>query len=367
MISRYADCFLTERFLSVDEMGYTVSMKHVSEDKWVFFEAMLADFFAKAGREHLPWRREGVTAYEVWVSEIMLQQTQVSRVMGYYTKFLERFPTVEAVAQTDWETFLPYYQGLGYYARGRNMLRAAQVVSERYGGVFPSSVEELDALPGIGPYTAAAIASFAYDRQQVAWDTNVRRVFGRFFFGTKHAQEIFALESRLTLPARMLNAALMDLGSALCGSRPKCAACPLASACRYRKESGTGEQLQVMRPESDMSRDWTQASVYIVLHEKHRQYFSENSLQYQPFRLPLGFTDRAGIKRWFLEHYGLSVSVRPPRKDVVRGVIWVNVQILTGICPFVAHTPQAFRMFLESVSRADDTVLGYGLLDRDVL
>src|SRR5574343_320879 len=102
------------------------------EENISFFESALLDFFKKAGREHLPWRREGISAYEVWVSEIMLQQTQVSRVLFYYEKFLLRFPNVEILARASWEEFLPYYAGLGYYARGSNMLRAARMIVEKF-------------------------------------------------------------------------------------------------------------------------------------------------------------------------------------------------------------------------------------------
>ena len=111
----------------------------IREKRVEYFETQITDFFEKAGREHLPWRKKGVTAYEIWVSEVMLQQTQVSRVIGYYDRFLKRFPTVEVLAKASWEEFLPYYQGLGYYARGRNMLLTARAVVKEYGGIFPVS------------------------------------------------------------------------------------------------------------------------------------------------------------------------------------------------------------------------------------
>ncbi len=150
----------------------------IRKEKIEFFETILADFHRKAGREHLPWRRKGIGAYEIWVSEIMLQQTQVSRVIGYYEKFLARFPDVGTLAEASWEEFLPYYQGLGYYARGRNMLRTAKVVVSEYGGKFPKDVKKLEKLSGVGPYTAAAIASFAHGKNAIAWDTNLMRVTG---------------------------------------------------------------------------------------------------------------------------------------------------------------------------------------------
>ena len=200
----------------------------ISASKIKFFETTLLNFFQKVGREHLPWRKRNITAYEVWVSEIMLQQTQVSRVIDYYERFLKKYPTVQSLAKSNWEEFLPYYEGLGYYARGRNMLRAAKMIVEEYGGKFPKEKMLLETIPGIGPYTASAILSFAYGENHIAWDTNVSRVIGRFFFGSKMADfEREGMEMQFSVPARALNAALMDFGSALCLARPKCAACPL--------------------------------------------------------------------------------------------------------------------------------------------
>src|SRR3989344_6364292 len=145
----------------------------IDKRKAGFFEEKLEDFFQKTGREHLPWRKKKITAYEVWVSEIMLQQTQVSRVIGYYTRFLKRFPNIGSLAKASWAAFLPYYDGLGYYARGRNMLKAAQVIAKEYAGTFPRDKKLLEKLPGIGPYTAAAIMSFAYGDEDLARDTNL--------------------------------------------------------------------------------------------------------------------------------------------------------------------------------------------------
>ena len=211
-------------------------------EKLGWFEEVLHDFFIRAGREHLPWRKSRITAYEVWVSEIMLQQTQVSRVIGYYDRFLGRFPTVRELAKASWEDFLPYYAGLGYYARGRNMLKAAKAIVDEYGGKFPKDVKELQKLPGVGPYTAAAIMSFAYGENAIAWDTNLRRVVGRFFFGSKRADIPFAsFEETFRLSAKELNGALMDFGSAICVARPKCGACPLRVRCQYFREKGMNE------------------------------------------------------------------------------------------------------------------------------
>lgn len=345
-----------------------------------FFESIIADFHRKAGREHLPWRRKGIGAYEIWVSEIMLQQTQVSRVISYYEKFLSRFPNIESLARASWEEFLPYYQGLGYYARGRNMLRAARVVVSEYGGKFPRDVKELEKLPGVGPYTAAAIASFAYGKDTIAWDTNLRRVVGRFFFGSKHflasppakgemskGQRGFSegahiphpsvsktrqlpsergagLARLFSLPAGTLNAAMMDFGSAICTARPKCGACPLSSRCVYFKEKGmqeTRDKKQDTKISKASNRkdsvNWKDARVFVILHENHRKYYSPFKTRFSPFVVPASHNTRPGIKDWFRRKYGLELSVRPPhKKELVdeKPTLFVNAQILSGVPVF---------------------------------
>ena len=342
-------------------------MRKEKKEKLKFFEQTIRDFFQKAGREHLPWRKPGVTAYEVWVSEIMLQQTQVSRVIGYYERFLNRFPTVEALAGATWEEFLPYYAGLGYYARGRNMLRAAKAVVSEYEGKFSKDIEVLGKLPGVGPYTAAAIASFAYGKDTIAWDTNLRRVVGRFFFGSKRADIPFdEFESAFSIPAKKLNAALMDFGSAICVARPKCGACPLRDRCRYFREKGKGEltiddsqqtvssslkrdgrerdSLSSPRKAGGFSsrkgagsveerRQWKDARVMLTLHERHRIYYSSKKRSYAPFLIPASHNTRVGIKDWFRSKYGLELSVRPSHaKRIIDGkpTLLVNAQILLG-------------------------------------
>lgn len=350
----------------------------IRKEKVSFFEAILADFHRKAGREHLPWRRKKIGAYEIWVSEIMLQQTQVSRVISYYEKFLSRFPNVESLALASWEDFLPYYQGLGYYARGRNMLKTARLVVSEYGGKFPRDVEELEKLPGVGPYTAAAIASFAYGKNTIAWDTNLRRVVGRFFFGSKRALSIgghpdsavagegsqskkgqrdSSLALRMTaeklkrsfsLPAGTLNAAMMDFGSAICTARPKCGACPLSSRCVYFREKGmqeTRDKKQDTKISKASSRkasvNWKDARVFVILHENHRKYYSPYKTKFSPFVVPASHNIRSGIKDWFRRKYGLELSVRPPhKKELVdeKPTLFVNAQILSGTPVFRAFS-----------------------------
>lgn len=331
-------------------------------EKLGFFEERLHDFFCRAGREHLPWRKPRITAYEVWVSEIMLQQTQVSRVIGYYERFLNRFPTVESLAQATWEEFLPYYAGLGYYARGRNMLKAASVIVGEYGGRFPKNTEKLETLSGVGPYTAAAIASFAYGKNTIAWDTNLRRVIGRFFFGSKRADIPFSdFEAACSLSAKELNAALMDFGSAICTARPKCGACSLREKCRYFREKGV-QELRMQNQESSGTRmkgsifvihdskfHFKDAQVMLFLHEGHRKYYSSKKSGYAPFIVPSSHNTRAGIKDWFRDRYGLELAVRPSHGKIVidgKPTLLVNAQILLGTPAFPEYdrkTADGFR------------------------
>ena len=324
----------------------------IDKRKIQFFEKHLADFFYKAGRVELPWRRKRITAYEVWVSEIMLQQTQVVRVIGYYQNFLKRFPTVQDLAKASWEEFLPYYQGLGYYARGRNMLRAAQVVVSEYGDKFPKDKALLEKLPGVGPYTAAAIMSFAYGENHLAWDTNLTRVIGRFFLGGKHLVIDEAYwEEKFRMPKKDMNAALMDFGSALCVARPKCEACFLRSKCVYYREKGKQEaasrKRQGERKKSDHI-DWKNASVAVFLHEHHKKYYSADKKEFRPFVLPAVYNTRAGIKQYFQEKYGLTLAVRPPHQKLLMEktpTLLVNAQILLGEPKFAIFLKTAVKEY----------------------
>lgn len=324
----------------------------IKKQKVVFFEEKLADYFAKAGRDFLPWRKKNITAYEVWVSEIMLQQTQVSRVVEYYVRFLKKFPTVQKLARATWEEFLPYYDGLGYYARGRNMLLAAKKIVTEHEGVFPRNKEELQKIPGIGPYTAAAIMSFAYGDNHLAWDTNLKRVTGRFFYGSKKAaidEEWF--EKVFVTKRRELNASFMDFGSSICTSKPKCNTCPLVSRCVHFKEKGVQEIIH--KKAKKMFLDSQVERVLVVLHENHQRYFSSQKKHYQPFLLPRGYTTRAAIKKWFLEVYGLTLSVRPPHSRMIhqgQKTFLVNAQILDGTQTLSVFPKAALREYTKSIS-----------------
>ncbi len=207
-------------------------------------------------RRVLPWRAPAgkrADPYKVWLSEIMLQQTTVQAVAGYYRKFLKAWPNVTALADARQEDVLAAWAGLGYYARARNLHAAAQLVAHQMGGKFPASAEALRALPGVGAYTAGAIAAIAYDEKQAAMDANAERVIARLYAVKtampKAKPELHALCSAL-VPDRAGDfvQALMDLGSVLCTPRrPACANCPWTDECQSRK-LGIQEQLPVKAP-----------------------------------------------------------------------------------------------------------------------
>ena len=200
------------------------------------------------GRNHLPWQNTR-DAYRVWLSEIMLQQTQVATVLEYYARFLARFPDVRELAAAAQDEVLALWSGLGYYSRARNLHRCAQIVVHQHGGEFPRTVDELAALPGIGRSTAGAIAAFCFGARAPILDANVRRVLTRVLgFGADLAEakneRALWQQAEALLPRQDLSHAmprytqgLMDLGAGICLPRnPNCLLCPLQEACVARRD-----------------------------------------------------------------------------------------------------------------------------------
>ncbi len=202
-------------------------------------------------RRDLPWRSQPAARpdpYHVWLSEIMLQQTTVAAVAPYFRDFLARWPTVQDLAAADLDAVLHAWQGLGYYARARNLHACAKAVARDHGGVFPNSESALAELPGIGPYTSAAIAAIAFDRPASPVDGNIERVVARLFAVETplptSKPEIRRLAARLTPRQRPGDyaQAMMDLGAMVCLARkPDCAACPLRRSCRAETEGLSAE------------------------------------------------------------------------------------------------------------------------------
>lgn len=203
-------------------------------------------------RRTLPWRSDEPVAYHVMVSEAMLQQTQVSTVISYFQRFIERFPTVEALAGAKEQEVLSLWQGLGYYRRARGLHAAAQMVVSEHDGVVPDSVEALLKLPGVGRYTAGAIASIAYNKPEPIVDGNVARVLARLFAIEQPTNEPAAAKRLWALAEQLVSAksgqegdfnqAMMELGAIVCTPRdPSCLVCPLAVSCKALERGLVGE------------------------------------------------------------------------------------------------------------------------------
>jgi len=200
------------------------------------FTRKLLRWYGQHARD-LPWRRTR-DPYRVIVSEFMLQQTQVSRVSEFYPRFLKRFPTIERLARARPKAVMEAWDGLGYYARARNLHKLAREVSA-IGYRVPADPEELIKLPGVGRYTAGAVACFAYEKPVPAVDTNVKRVLARVFLGEgRREKDVWALAEGLVPKngkrAWRFNQAIMELGALVCSARsPKCPRCPVRSECRF--------------------------------------------------------------------------------------------------------------------------------------
>lgn len=236
------------------------------------FADALIDWQKQHGRHQLPWQGTR-DAYRIWLSEIMLQQTQVATVIPYYARFLDSFPDVAALAAAPTETVMAHWSGLGYYTRARNLHRCAQQVVSNHAGRFPSDPETLASLPGIGKSTAAAIAAFAYGARAAILDGNVKRVFCRVF-GVEGFPGQAAVEKHLwqraeaMLPEREIEAytqGLMDLGATLCTrTRPACDRCPIQSRC-IAHASGRTSELPARKPKKAIPEKST--VMLVVVHE----------------------------------------------------------------------------------------------------
>lgn len=204
------------------------------------FSNAVLNWYHGYGRKHLPWQKHK-TAYTVWISEVMLQQTQVATVIPYFERFMSSFPTVIDLAKAELNDVLHHWTGLGYYARARNLHKAAQQILHQHQGIFPLQFEHVIALPGIGRSTAGAILSLSHDAHYAILDGNVKRVLSRYFAvsgwpGIKQVENTLWELSQAVTPSRhtgYFNQAMMDIGAMIClRTNPKCTLCPIAQSCQ---------------------------------------------------------------------------------------------------------------------------------------
>lgn len=278
---------------------------------WTQFVDLLRQWYLPS-RRPLPWK-ETRDPYLIWVSEIFLQQTQADRVVDFFLRFTARFPTVHSLARSSFDEALPYFKGLGYYGRLRRMIETAKIVTEKWDGQFPNQAQELKKLPGIGEYTARALLSYAFQKQVLAQDTNVKRILRRYF--NRELPIHFCDDA---FPSNFnLNQALMDLGAGLCTSKnPQCSKCPLEKKCLYALQPK-----KVLRKisQSKIPRGLKKIVVGILIQEKRvlvsrrrpDQSFA-GLLEFPGGKVEKGEDERKAMQREFREEVGVEVSVRPP-------------------------------------------------------
>ena len=322
----------------------------------------------QSGRHDLPWQQHGRKGdpYRIWLAEIMLQQTQVATVIPYYQRFLARFPDLARLAAAPSEEVMALWSGLGYYARARNLQRAAQLIVAQWGGRFPRNADDIQTLPGIGRSTAAAIAVFAFGARAAILDGNVKRVLARTF-GIEGFPGDKAVENRLwalaetLLPERGIKAytqGLMDLGATLCTrSRPRCGACPLAAQCVALRENCIAEL-----PSPRARRAVPQRAVTLLVLRCRGRVLLERrppkgiwggllSLPElaagQPARRYAGATQLPVVRHAFT-HFRLDITpllCKVSRCNTPEGGIWLDLKALDG-----APLPAPVRKILASLT-----------------
>ncbi|WP_455199462.1 A/G-specific adenine glycosylase [Kaarinaea lacus] len=307
------------------------------------FSSSVLRWFDKHGRKNLPWQQNR-TPYRVWISEIMLQQTQVTTVIPYYERFMDHFPDLDTLANATLDEVLGLWSGLGYYARARNLHRAAQVIANDYQGTFPDQLEQVMALPGIGRSTAGAILSLSRDQHHPILDGNVKRVLARFFAvdgwpGTKKVSDSLWEFSELLTPKKRVadfNQAMMDLGASVCTrSTPTCSECPLNKGCLA---IATGQQHLYPGKKPGKTTPVRQTQMLLVTNKK-----GEVLLQRRP---PTGIW--GGL---------LSLPEIPTDDDVVQ---WCESQLGFNIrqperWPIMRHTFSHFHLDISPVQAHIDT------------
>lgn len=319
-------------------------MMKIALSDWQAFLNGLQDWYSPDKRQ-LPWK-DLDDAYLVWVSEVFLQQTQADRVIEFWLRFTAKFPRVEDLAEASFAEALPYFKGLGFYGRLRRMLLTAQAVCEnkkyfntsrnRY--EFPRELNELEKLPGVGPYTARAIASFAYGKKVLAPDTNVVRIISRFFgvdreFETPKDLKDFKAKMTKWVMKNLdffddhypddfsLNQVLMDFGASVCSARkPKCDECPLRLKCSYVKNSQHFEKTFVTKRSAKPRslRGFRKIVIGVLIQNKQvlvsrrkaDQSFA-GLLEFPGGKVEKGEDLRTALQREFREEVGVEVSVRP--------------------------------------------------------
>lgn len=306
----------------------------------------LLDWF-KRHKRPLPWR-ERYEVYEVWIAEVMLQQTQMERGAAYFKRWMERFPTLASVAAAHPDALLKAWEGLGYYSRVRNIHKTARIIMDEHGGRFPDTLEGLLPLPGIGEYTAGAVLSIAFNQPVPAVDANVERVFARLFdidepIKSPAASDFVRRMAALLIPpgqARDFNQALMELGALICGKKPRCGQCPAAPFCRARRLGIAAE-----RPTPGKATSYSALEIVtgVLMHEG--RIFLQKRLdsgvwagfwEFPGGRLEAGESPEQGVVREFAEETEFTVRVTEGLGLVRHAYTRYKIAMHCFVCEFAA-------------------------------
>ena len=282
------------------------------------FAERVLNWFDQHGRKGLPWQQD-ISPYRVWISEIMLQQTQVNTVIPYFLKFMDSFPDVNSLANADQDYVLKHWSGLGYYARARNLHKAAQTIRDEYSGRFPENIDDVIALSGIGKSTAGAILSIACQQSHAILDGNVKRVLARYYIvdgwtGSAKAQKQLWKYAEALLPTASLKRTadytqvMMDLGATICTrSKPKCSACPLHGDCKALALGKTQEYPQP-KPKKSLPK---RSTIMLILQNTQ----NEVMLQKRPATGIWGglwsfpqFETGDQANEWLLENFNIELN-----------------------------------------------------------
>jgi A/G-specific adenine glycosylase len=313
----------------------------------------LLQWYQKEGRD-LPWRQTN-NLYAIWVSEVMLQQTQVKTVIPYYQRWLQLFPTVTALAQADLQRVLKAWEGLGYYARARNLHQAAKKIIEHHDGLFPEQLTEVLALPGIGRTTAGGILSAALNQSLAILDGNVKRVLARLIAlpvpPNDALDQLWSLSETLLDPwqSRDFNQAIMDLGAIVCTrSQPRCSHCPWQSHCQaYNK--GIQTQLPLRKMSAPLPHK--RIGVAVVINDQNQILIdrrpSEGLLgglwEFPGGKIEANETVEDCIKREILEEIGIEITVGKSLITIDHAYTHFRVTLYVHLCQYVSGTPRAIE------------------------
>ncbi len=316
------------------------------------FARALLDWYDTYQRD-LPWRRTR-DPYAVWVSEIMLQQTQVARVVDYFTRWMERFPTVQALANAPLDDVLKLWEGLGYYSRARHLHKAARIIVQERGGRFPRTAAEWQRLPGVGPYTAAAIASIAFDEPVAALDGNLKRVLARVCLvetpidtpaGTRILNEIAQSLVPSYRPGDW-NQALMDVGANICTPRsPQCLLCPVQTGCAamrvQRQHEVPRRQPRRKRPHYTVTAAliWNDAGQLLIAQRPHDKMLG-GLWEFPGGKCEEGETLEACLQREIREELGIDIEVGDHLTTVEHAYTHFSITLHAFHCRFCGGEPQ---------------------------